>query len=118
MRRGTTPTIVLHLPFDVSEIRNCEVYLAQGMLRITKTMSDCILEGNTIALTLTQRDTLMLRAGNRLELQARFVFTDGSVDASNIISISVRDILSEAEIIVPAESEVEPEPEGGESDGN
>ena len=120
MRRGTTPTIVFHLPFNVSELQNCEVYIAQkGMLRITKAMEDCVLSEDTVAITLSQSETLSLKAGDRMELQIRVVFADGSVDASGIVSVAVRNILKNTEIEISGPApEPEPEPaEGGDTDG-
>lgn len=101
MRRGTTPTITFNLPFDVSTVRNCEVYFAQNdELLVTKEMEDCVLSGQTLAVTLTQAETLSFDDDVKLEVQARFVFTDGSVDATNIIKQKVKEILKDGEIDV------------------
>ena len=101
MRRGTTPTITFNLPFDVSTVRNCEVYFAQNdELLVTKSMEDCVLSGRTLATTLTQAETLSFDEEEKLEVQARFVFTDGSVDATNVIKQKVKEILKDGEIDV------------------
>lgn len=101
MRRGTTPTITFNLPFDVSTVRNCEVYFAQNdELLVTKSMEDCVLSGQTLATTLTQAETLSFNEEEKLEVQARFVFTDGSVDATNVIKQKVKEILKDGEIDV------------------
>lgn len=103
MRRGTTPTIVFHLPFNVSTIHNVEVYFAQDdELIIEKKMSDCILSGTTLSVTLTQADTLAFSTDDngRIEMQLRFVFTDGSVDATTIIKEKAQKILKDGEINV------------------
>jgi hypothetical protein len=101
MRRGTTPTIVFHLPFDVSTIHNCEVYFAQNdELIIEKKMSDCILSGATLSVTLTQADTLAFSSDGKVEMQLRFVFTDGSVDATTIVKEKANKILKDGEINV------------------
>lgn len=103
MRRGTTPTIVFHLPFNVSTIHNVEVYFAQDdELIIEKKMSDCILSGTTLSVTLTQADTLAFSTDDngRVEMQLRFVFTDGSVDATTIIKEKAKKILKDGEINV------------------
>ena len=101
MRRGTTPTIIFNLPFDVSTVRNVEVYFAQNdELLVTKGRSDCVLSGKTLAVTLTQEETLSFDNDEKLEVQARFVFTDGSVDATDIIKQKVKEILKDGEIDV------------------
>ena len=101
MRRGTTPTITFNLPFDVSTVHNCEVYFAQNdELLVTKSMEDCVLSDRTLATTLTQAETLSFDEEEKLEVQARFVFTDGSVDATNVIKQKVKEILKDGEIDV------------------
>ena len=101
MRRGTTPTVTFNLPFEVSEIKNVEVYFAQdGENLVTKEMADCTLDGKTLAVTLTQAETLSLDTDEKLEMQARFVFKDGSVDATDIIKSKVKEILKDGEIDV------------------
>ncbi len=103
MRRGTTPTLKFHLPFDVSRIRDCEVYLAQNdELLVEKDMSDCVLEGDTLTTVLTQAETLRFDSEDsaKIEMQIRFVFTDGSVDATAIVKEKAKKILKDGEIHV------------------
>lgn len=99
--RGTTPTVTFNLPFNVDIIRNCEVYFGQNdELLVTKEMSECVLDGTTLAVTLSQSDTLAFDEEEKLQLQIRFVFTDGSVDATNILKGKVGKILKDGEIDV------------------
>lgn len=99
--RGTTPTVTFNLPFDVSTIRNCEVYFAQNdELLVTKAMEDCVLEDRTLSVTLTQSDTLQFDDDAKLEMQIRFVFTNGTVDATQIIKGKIGRILKDGEIDV------------------
>jgi hypothetical protein len=67
---------------------------------IEKTMGDCVLSGTTVQTTLTQSETLALDEESKLEVQMRFVFTDGSVDATNIVKDKVKKILKDGEISV------------------
>ncbi len=99
--RGTTPSITFNLPFSVSTIKNCEVYFAQDdELLVTKTKNECTLSGNTLTTTLTQADTLKFDDESKVEIQIRFVFTNGSVDATQIIKAKVGRILKDGEIDV------------------
>jgi hypothetical protein len=99
--RGTTPTVTFNLPFDVSTIRNCEVYFAQNdELLVTKAIEDCVLEDRTLSVTLTQSDTLQFDDDAKLEMQIRFVFTNGAVDATQIIKGKIGRILKDGEIDV------------------
>lgn len=101
MRRGTTPTITFNLPFSVSTIKNVEVYFGQNdELVLEKGMADCVLSGTTLAVTLSQAETLQLDDEEKLQVQARFVFTDNSVDATEIIKGKVKEILKDGEINV------------------
>lgn len=101
MRRGTTPTITFSLPFNVNTVRNVEVYFAQNdELVLEKSMDECVLSGTTLAVTLSQADTLLLDDEEKLQIQVRFVFTDGSVDATEIIKGKVKEILKDGEIDV------------------
>ena len=111
MRRGTTPTIVFHLPFNVSEIRNVEVYFAQNdELLVTKGYNDCVLSGTTLSVTLKQSETLQFDDEEKLQMQVRFRFTDGSVDATKIIKGKIEDLLADTVLSAersPADTEVE-----------
>lgn len=99
--RGTTPTVTFNLPFSVSTIKNCEVYFAQNdELKVTKSFEDCVLDNTTLSVTLTQSDTLAFDDDEKLEMQIRFVFTNGSVDATQIIKGKIGRILKDGEIDV------------------
>jgi len=101
MRRGTTPTITFNLPFNVSTINNVEVYFAQNdNLVIEKDMDACTLSGTQLSVTLTQAETLSLDDEEKVEMQARFVFVNGSVGATKVIKAKVEEILKESEIDV------------------
>ena len=95
--QGTTPTIIFNLPFEVSTIENCEVYFGQNnTLLVTKGYNDCILSGTTLTVKLTQSDTLQFDPEEKLQIQARFRYSDGTAEATNITKIKVVDLLSES----------------------
>ena len=97
--RGTTPTITFNLPFNVSDINNVEVYFAQNdELILQKNYDDCTLSGTTLIVPLTQEDTLKFDTDLKLQVQVRFVFTDGSVDATGIMKGKVGQILKDGVI--------------------
>lgn len=97
--QGTTPTVVMHLPFDVSTIVNLEIYFGQnGETLFTKGYNDCELSGNLLQVTLKQRDTLRLDEEEKLEIQARFRFNDDTVEATTIGKVRVGELLSTAVI--------------------
>lgn len=62
--RGTTPTHSFTLPVDASQIACARfVYTQEGEVKIKKEGADVKLEGNQASTTLTQNDTLKLKAG-------------------------------------------------------
>lgn len=96
MYRGTTPTLSFKLPFDTSDLSAAWVTLAQdGRVIIDKPMSDCVLEGSVLAVTLTQEETLKLTAENRTEVQLRVKTTDGIAMASTIWRVETEKILKD-----------------------
>jgi hypothetical protein len=109
--QGTTPTITFNLPFDVSTIQNLEVYFAQNdELLVTKGYNDCVLSGTTLSVTLKQSETLQFDDEEKLQMQVRFRFTDGSVDATKIIKGKIEDLLADTVLSAersPADTEVE-----------
>lgn len=97
--QGTTPTVTFNLPFDVSTIKNCEVYFGQNdELLVTKGYNDCVMEDQTLQVTLKQKDTLQFDPAEKLQIQVRFRFNDDSVDATEIIKGKISDLLSDAVI--------------------
>lgn len=99
--RGTTPDITFNLPFDVSTINNVEVYFAQNdELLLEKGYDDCTMSDSTLVVPLTQEDTLKFDFEEKLQIQVRFMFTDGSVDATDIVKGKVGQILKDGVINV------------------
>ena len=110
--RGTTPTVTFNLPFNVNTIQNVEVYFAQNDERLfTKGYNDCVLSGTTLSVTLKQRDTLLLDEEEKLQIQIRFRFVDGSVDATDIIKDKVGKLLSDEPIYSKRADAEEDEPD-------
>lgn len=99
--RGTTPTITFNLPFSVDGINNCEVYFGQNdELLLEKGYEDCVLSGTTIAVPLTQADTLLFDYEEKLQVQLRFMYNDQRVEATSILKGKVGQILKDGEINV------------------
>ena len=97
--RGTTPTYYFKLPFSVDTLANCEIYFSQGdTLILTKSLSDCVATTNILAVMLTQAETLQFDDEERIRIQVRFLYTDGSVEATGIIRGRVGEILKDGEI--------------------
>lgn len=85
MQRGTTPTLSFSIPIDTSLLDAVWVTLSQNDTEIvTKTMSECELDGNIIRAKLTQADTLLLSTDYDTEIQLRVRTKDGTVPETKI----------------------------------
>lgn len=107
MRRGTTPTIELEIPFKADEMQVIWVTFAQGNTVppkevLTKTNEDegVTVEDGLITIAFTQEDTLLFEKTGlpKVQVQIRILFTDGSADASNIVDFPVGLILRDGVI--------------------
>lgn len=92
MYRGTNPIIKLELDLDTSLVADAYVTFVQGNTEITKPISECQCENKTISTQLTQEDTLAFKVGG-VQVQARIKLTDGTLLATNIITLPVEQIL-------------------------
>ena len=99
MFRGTTPTLNFKLPFAADTIADGFISIAQNRrVVIDKPISDWIISGNTIKVTLTQEETLRLRASNTTKIQLRVKLADGTALASKIFTVSTERILRDGVI--------------------
>lgn len=92
--RGTTDTLDFVLDTDLSNITAMEITFAQyGFERFTKTLDEVTIDGQTISVPLSQEDTLKLKAKDPLSIQIRVLFASGEADATDIVRMSVGEIL-------------------------
>lgn len=99
MYRGTTPTLEFVLPFSADTLATLYITIAQhGSTVIEKTLTDCTASGETLTVTLTQAETLMLRCHDTAQIQVRAKTMAGEALASNIITERVEHILKDGEI--------------------
>ena len=99
MFRGTTPTLNFKLPFAADTIADGFISIAQNRhVVIDKPISDWIISGNTVKVTLTQEETLNLVVSNTTEIQLRVKLADGTALASEIFTVSTERILKDGVI--------------------
>lgn len=105
--RGTTPTNIFTTDIDLQNATVYLTYAQYGNTVFEKTGNDLTIktaeddDGATICLvttTLTQDDTLALKANLNVSVQIRAIFADGKAIASEIMNISVGDILKDGVI--------------------
>ena len=94
--RGTTPTIVINIKseIDLTLVSQVWVYISQmNKVKVDKEIADVTLddEEKTITLTLSQDDTLNLKAGEGL-FQIRLLLQDQTALATLASKISVAEV--------------------------
>lgn len=93
MRRGTTALNVFITNKDLRDARVYVTYSQIGRNIIEKTNDDIIISETNIQVPLEQEDTLRMSTKYPLFIQIRYVKEDGVANASNIIKVSVEDVL-------------------------
>ena len=99
MRRGTTPTHTFTTDLDLTDAAVIWLtYKVDGEITIEKTKEDLKVTADELSFKLTQKETLALAKGDRVRIQIRARFEDGTAVASNIMETSVTEILKDGEI--------------------
>lgn len=100
MIRGSTPTHIFTLPFGAETVKTIEITYAQNeKVKLQKANADCVLEGNTVSIKLTQEDTFKFDEKPLVEIQIRVLTLGGDVIASDIMYTTVKRCLSD-EVLV------------------
>ena len=95
MIRGTTPTHIFTLPFGIETIKTIQIIYAQsGAEKLTKSNEDCMLDGNTVTVKLTQEDTFLFDDGVCVEVQVRVLTNGGDALASRVMRVRCEECLS------------------------
>ena len=98
MKRGTTPTNTFKTNIDLTGATVFLTYSQRGRVVLEKTSDDLEITAEAIVTRLTQKDTLGFDALQKVSIQIRYVFPDGTAGASNIMTASVGEILKDGEI--------------------
>ena len=98
MKRGTTPTNTFKTNIDLTGATVFLTYSQRGRVVLEKTSEDLEISAEAIVTRLTQKDTLGFDALQKVSIQIRYVFPDGTAGASNIMTASVGEILKDGEI--------------------
>ncbi len=97
MTRGTTPTLTLSVEgVDLTTCKSLYVTLQQGGLKLTKQTGEnlTVADDATLQLYLTQEETLRF-APNQVQIQLRGITAEDIAFATNIQSVSTKNILLE-----------------------
>ena len=94
MIRGTNPTIIFTLPFEVSSIQRLWITFSQRNEEVfTLSKDDCEMTDDKVTVTLSQEQTLLLMSNSLLDIQFRVLTINDTALASNILSVPVHRIL-------------------------
>lgn len=98
--RGTTPTLNFEgFPFKLSQLSAGECTIGQyGRPVIVKSILDGNVEDNCLNITLTQTETLRLRAGANTDVQIRGRTAGGYAFASEHFALDIEDVIKDGEI--------------------
>lgn len=96
MIRATTPTHIFNIPFETDMIKELLITYSQRKTPVVqKLMDDCVFDGKTIAVTLTQRDTARFSARKVVEIQLRVLTKSDTALAGKITEVDVGRILDD-----------------------
>ena len=98
MKRGTTPTNTFKTNIDLTGATVFLTYSQRGRVVLEKTGDDLEISAEAVVTRLTQKDTLGFDALQKVSIQIRYVFPDGTAGASNIMTVTVGEILKDGEI--------------------
>jgi len=99
MYRYTTPTLPITIAdLDFNDVDLFRIAIEQGQIEMLKVVEaddpSIDAQHKTIYVPLTQEETASFKDG-MVQIQARIKFTNGSVLATNKVSLSVKDVLDE-----------------------
>ena len=100
MYRVTTPTHTFTLPSDTSNYSEIQVAYKQGQNLLVKHYQDATLpegmtlDGQNVIITLSQEETKSFSKGSA-SVQVRVLTSGGEAMASQVFTISVRDVITE-----------------------
>lgn len=107
MTRGTTPTHTFTLPDNLKTATISALYITyaqHGTTVLEKTLDDVTNNNGVLTCTLTQADTLKFEVldqhcgCDKVDVQVRLKTSDGVAMASDIMSVTIMDILKDGEI--------------------
>jgi len=107
--RGTTPTICANIQneIDLHDVTQVWFYIAQQKKpKVDKTIDDCEFDydNRKIIVTLTQEDTLNLKAGEAI-FQLRILLADGTALANEGTDADILEVYKQGVITVEEEAQ-------------
>ena len=91
MYRATTPTITSNIPVDLTEASEVYVTFAKDNVILTKTNADLTITSSSVAVYLSQEETLSLPVGE-ITAQINWLYTEEGATkraCSNIVKVNI-----------------------------
>lgn len=120
MTRGTTPTNIFGVGIDLREANVYITYMQGNRTLFEKRETDggVLVTETTVQVRLSQEETLLFDPRWKVKMQLRYVFPDGSSDASEIMTARVYDVLKEGPLeYEESDSDDEGDPSDNTDDG-
>ena len=96
MKKGSTPTYEIEIPFEKRLIQKARVLFGYGNILILKKDTDDLeISDNMVKVTLTQEETFMFLSDSNLDIQLRIVMPGGVSLVSDIMSDFVEKCIDE-----------------------
>lgn len=96
-KRGSTPVNTFEVDLDLTGATVFISYRQKGEIVLEKTGTDVTITPTQLTVSLSQEETLMFSTG-LVEIQIRYVFPNGSADASNIMKTTAEEIIKDGVI--------------------
>lgn len=95
MRRGTTPTHTFEIGVHTDDLKELVITYKQNHRTVLeKRLSDCLCDGSTVSVTLTQEETFLFASGANVSIQIRVLTKGGNALASDVATVGVSNVLN------------------------
>lgn len=96
MKRATTPTHSFDLGTSATYLDKILItYVQRGQIVLEKHKEDLSISDKVVSFTLTQEEANLFKSGNSVNIQVRMKTSQGKVFASDIITMSVDNVLND-----------------------
>lgn len=94
MIRGSTPNFKVKIPCEESMVNKIRITFAQDRKTLfVKSKEDCVFNGKSFSVRLTQEESLQFKENRQGEIQAKILCANGSVLLHNIHRFNVEEAL-------------------------
>jgi hypothetical protein len=93
MRRGTTPIVKFELPFGTEVVKTAKITFMQNNKIILEKKEECVVEGNSVSVTLTQEESFLFNSRFKASVQLRVVAQGDVVLSTDVQDLEVEECL-------------------------